>query len=141
MCILALTTGDGTLFDAASIQEEDIIKICVQLGHTHPKGVLWYSVVKSVMLFHSMDKMQVVAHGVIKAMTLHEEPIMFRASPPPASHVRAYMVVIDGEPSGAQHPTTDREGNPQQSPSYCHLTGITPCQLQANLEDLVDDEL
>ena len=41
-CILVLTRGDGTPFDAASIQEEDIIKICVWLGHTHPKGVLRY---------------------------------------------------------------------------------------------------
>ena len=31
MCILVLTRGDGTLFDAASIQEKDIVKICVWL--------------------------------------------------------------------------------------------------------------
>ena len=49
MCILVLTRGDGTLSDAASIQEEDIVEICIQLGHTQPESVLCYSVVKSVM--------------------------------------------------------------------------------------------
>ena len=100
MCILVLTSGNGTLFDAASIQEEDIIKICVWLGHTHPKGVLQYSAVKSVMLFHSIDKTLVTAHGVIKAMTLCKEAIKVRTSPPSATHVRAYMAIMDGEPSG-----------------------------------------
>ena len=51
------------------------------------------------------------------------------------------MVVMDGEPSGAQHPTPDREGNPQCSLSDHHLGGSTPSQLQANLGDFVDIEL
>ena len=98
MCILILTRGDGTPFDATSIQEEDIIKICVQLGYTHPESVLRYLAAKSVMLFHSMDEMLVVAHGVITAMTSHEEAVKVRTSPPSAAHVRTYMVVMDGKP-------------------------------------------
>ena len=42
MCVLVLTRGDGTPFDAASIQEEDIIELCVEMGQTHPKGVLQF---------------------------------------------------------------------------------------------------
>ena len=61
MCILVLTRGNSTPFDAASIQEEDVIEICVWSVHTHPEGVLWYSAVKSVALFHSTDEMLVVA--------------------------------------------------------------------------------
>ena len=34
MCVLVLTRGDGTSFDAASIQEEDIIELCVEMGQT-----------------------------------------------------------------------------------------------------------
>ena len=67
MCIFILTRGDGTLFNASSIQEENVIEICFQLGHTHPKGVLWYSAIESVMLFHTMDELQVMAHVVMKA--------------------------------------------------------------------------
>ena len=72
---------------------------------THSKGVLQYSAVESAMLFHSTDDMLVIAHMVIKAMTLCKESIKHRMSPPSVAHVTAYMSVIDGDPSGAQHPT------------------------------------
>ena len=88
MCVLVLTRDDGTPFDASSIQEEDIIEICIRLGQTHPKGVVQSSVVKSVMLFHSVDEMLVAVHGVIKAMAFHDEPIRLRMSPPSATHAR-----------------------------------------------------
>ena len=109
MYILLLTRGDGRRFDATSIQEEDI-KICIWLEHTHPEGVLWYSTVKSVMLFHCTDDMQLAACGVITMMTLHEELITIWTSPPSATHVRAYMAVMDMEPSGSRHPTPDVRG-------------------------------
>ena len=70
MCLFILNKGDGTLFDASSILEEDVIEICIWFGHTHPEGVLQYSAIKSVMLFHTMDKLQIMAHGVMKASTL-----------------------------------------------------------------------
>ena len=82
MCILVMNRGNGTPFDATSIQEEDIIEICIWLGHTHPKGVLWYSAVESVALFHSVDEMLVMVHRVVKVMTLCEESIKARTSPP-----------------------------------------------------------
>ena len=91
------------------------------------------------MLFHSVDEILVAACGVVKAMTMCEEAVKVRNSP--AAHVRAYTVVMDGEPSGTQHPTPDREGNSQLSPHEPHPGGRTPSQLQANLGDLADDEL
>ena len=51
------------------------------------------------------------------------------------------MVIMDGEPTGVNHPTPDREGNPQHFPRDHHLGGSTPHLLQANLGDLADDEL
>ena len=114
--------------------------IWIQLGYTQPKGVLWYSMVQLVMLFHSTDKMQVVACGVIKAKTLYEEAIKARTSPPSDTHVKVYMAVVNGEPSGTQPLTPDR-GRNQISPSDLHLGGRTPHQLQVNLGDLGDDEL
>ena len=41
-CVLVLTRGDGTPFNATSILEEDIIEICIWLEQTHPKGVFQY---------------------------------------------------------------------------------------------------
>ena len=96
MCLFILTNGEGTLFNASSILEKDIIKICIQLGHTHPEGVLWYSTIKSVMLFHTADELQIAVHGVVKTLMLHDEAIRIRTFPPSATHVRAYMVAVDG---------------------------------------------
>ena len=87
------------------------------LGQTHPKGVFWYSVVESIILFNSMDEMLVMAHGVIKATALCKEPMRLHMTPPSTTHVRACIVVRDGEPSGAQPPAPDREEEPQPSPS------------------------
>ena len=81
------------------------------------------------------------ACGVIKAITLHEEAIRVRTSPPSATHVRAYIAVVYGELSGAQPLTSDGEEEPQLSHSDPNPGGRTPHQLQANLGDLADDEL
>ena len=82
MCVLVLTRSNGTLFDATSIQEEDIIKLCIPLGQTHPEGVLQYSAAESVVLFHSTDEMLVMVCRDIKDMALHEEPIRLHMDPP-----------------------------------------------------------
>ena len=140
MCLFILTRGNGTLFDASSILEEDIIEMCIQLGHTHPKAVLLYSAVESLVLFHTADKLQIVTHGVMKASMLHDEVIRVRTSPPSANHVRAYMAVVGGDPSGTQPPPSDGEEEPHLSPSNPHLGGRTPQHLQANLGDLADNE-
>ena len=97
--------------------------------------------VELVILSHSMDEMLVMAHGVIKAMVLHKEPIRLRTSPPSASHVRAFIVVRDGDPSGTQPPTPYRGRNLCHSHNDPHLGGWTPHQLQANLLDLGDADL
>ena len=122
------------------MEEEDIIKICTWLEHIHPKGVLQYSSIELVIIFHTTDKLQVTACGVVKASMLHEEAIRVRTSPS-ATHVRAYMVVVNGEPSGTQPPTSKGEEEPKLSPSNPHPGGRTPHQLQAYLRDLADDEL
>ena len=60
MCLFTLTKGDGTPFDTSPILEEDIIEICIQLGHTHPKGVFQYLAIELVMLFHTTDELQIM---------------------------------------------------------------------------------
>ena len=126
---------------ASSILEEDVIEICVWLGHTYPKGVLEYSVIESVMLFYTADELQIVVCVVVKAMTLCDESITVRTSPPSATHVRAYMAGVNGEPSGIQPLPPNREEEPPFPLSNPHLGGRTPQHLQANLGDLTDNEL
>ena len=76
-CVLVLTRGDGTLFDATSIQEEDIIELCVEMGQTHPKGVLLFLVTESVILFCSGDEMLATACRVIKDPVSMKTPLGF----------------------------------------------------------------
>ena len=141
ICIFTLTRDDGTPFNASSIQEEDITKICIWLWHRHPKGVLQYFTIELVMLFHTVDELQVMAHGVMKASMLHKEAIRVRTSLPSATHVRAHMVVVNRKPCGAQPLTSKGEEEPQWTTSDLHPGGRTPHQLQANLGDLADEEL
>ena len=51
---------DCTLFDVTSVLEEDIVQLCMTLGHTHPLGVLPFSAMELVALFHTAEEMQQV---------------------------------------------------------------------------------
>ena len=141
MHILVLTKSNGTPFDVTSILEEDIIKICIQLGHTHPMGVLCYSATKSIMLFQSAEDMQCATCRVTKAMVLCEEAITIRASLPSAAHVRAYMAVVGGEPCRIPPPPSEGEEELHLPAGNPHLGGGTLQHLQADLGSLADDEL
>ena len=78
MCILILTKKDGTPFDVTSVLEEDIIKICVRLGHTHPMGV-------------PMEP--------LRQWFYVRKPLLIRASAPSETHMRAHMTAVGGKPS------------------------------------------
>ena len=72
---------------------------------------------------------------------LCDKAIKVRTSPPSATHGRAYMAVVNGEPSGTQPLPSDGEEEPHLFPSNPHLSGRTPQHFQANLGDLTDNEL
>ena len=40
MCLFVITWTDGIPLNAASVTEEDLVEMCVKMGHTHPLGVL-----------------------------------------------------------------------------------------------------
>ena len=102
MCVLAIARGDGTQFDADSIQGEDIVKLCVKVGQAHPKGVLWLLVMELVIAFWSSKEMLAMAHLVTKAMAWHDEPIKLHTHPPSTTHIRAYVAGRNACPSGTQ---------------------------------------
>ena len=58
ICIFIVTRKDRTPLGVTSVSEEDIIEICVALGHTHPLGVLQYLAMESVALFCTTEEMQ-----------------------------------------------------------------------------------
>ena len=57
ICVFIVTRRDGTLLNVTSVSE-DILEICVTLGHTHPLGVLQYSVMELVALLFTTEEMQ-----------------------------------------------------------------------------------
>ena len=89
MCIFIVTRKDGTPLNVTSVSEEDIIEICVTLGHTHPLGVLQYLTMESVALFHMTEGMQQASCGAIKATELQDEPIAIQIMAPSEHHIRA----------------------------------------------------
>ena len=78
LCLVSLTRRDGTLMDASSVSEEDIIEICITKGHTHPLGVLCYSAMEWVVLFCSTDKLQQVTCGIVKQWNCRVKPSLLR---------------------------------------------------------------
>ena len=90
---------DGTPFDVTSVTEEDIVQICVTLGHIHPLGVLQYLATESVALFCMVEELQWASHGAIKVMELCNEPIAIKIVAPMESHIRVYITVGGGYPS------------------------------------------
>ena len=79
--------------DASSISEEDIMEICVKKGHTHPLGVLHYSAIESVILFHTADELMHVSCRIVELMELQDEAITVKAMAPSEAHITAYMTV------------------------------------------------
>ena len=79
--------------------------------------MLLFLAMQSVILFSSGDKMLAVVHKVTKATAWHEESIRLHTSPPITTHLRAYIAMADGQPSGTQSLTPDREEVPQSPPS------------------------
>ena len=124
LCLVSITRRDDTLMDASSISEEDIIEICVTKGHTHPLDVLCYSVMESVVLFHSPDELQCATCGIIKMMEFQGEAITVRAMAPLEAHVTAYIATSHTNPSNRERElhtppqqTLPSRGTPGSSPS------------------------
>ena len=98
LCLVTITRRDDTPMDASSISEEDIIKICIMKGHTHPLGVLCYSTTESVVLFHLLDELQHATHRIIKMTEFRGEAITVRAMAPLEAHVTVYLAMLHTNP-------------------------------------------
>ena len=133
--MVSITRRDGTLMDASSILEEDIIELCVKRGHTHPLGMLHYSAVESVVLFLTTDNLKCVIRAILPGDTkLHDEAITVKTMAPTEAHMSAYATVWHAKPSkGGGRPCTP----PQQTPTG----GETLHCLHVELSDLNNHEL
>ena len=85
--------------DASSISEEDIVELCIRMGHIHPLGVLCSSAMESIVLFSLVDELQRATHAVIRVTELRGEAINIRAMVPSEAHVKAYLAMQCPPPS------------------------------------------
>ena len=120
--------------DASSVTEEDIIQICITMGHIHPLGVLHYSTTESVVLFHSTDELQHTTHGIVKAMEIQGETITVTTMAPSEAYTKAYLATLHLNPSNG-------EGELHTPPEQTPPSRGTLCHLQVELGDLADHEL
>ena len=119
--------------DASSVSE-DIIEIWITKGHTHPLGVLHYSAMESVVLFHSTDDLHCATCRIVKATELGGEAITVKAMAPSEAHTKAYLVTLHLNPSnGMGEPYTP----PQQTPPSRGMLH----HLQMELGDIANHEL
>ena len=133
MCPVLLTRGDGTLMDASCVTEEDIIEICIKMGHIHPLGVLHYSTTELVVLFHLTDELQHITCRIVKATELQGEAITVMAMAPKA-HTKVYLVTLHLNPP-------NREGELHTPPEQTPLSRGMPHCLQAEHGDLANHKL
>ena len=134
LCLVSITRRDDTPMDASSISEEDIIEICIMRGHTHPLGVLHYSTMESVVLFHSPDELQCTTHGIVKTTEFLGEAITVMAMAPLEAHVTAYIAMSHANPP-------NREREPHTPPQETPPSGGTLCYLQVELGNLANPKL
>ena len=134
LLLLTITRGDGTPMDASSITEEDIMELCVRRAHTHPMGVLWYSVAESVILFRSLEDVNHAHHTLLDMMELYNEAIMVRTMALTEAHVATFTAMWCLNPTAG-------DGEPHTPPYETPPSEETPCHLHAQLGDLNDSEL
>ena len=125
ICMFIITRKDGALFDVTSVTEEDVMEICVTLGHTHFLGVLWYSVMESVALFHMTEEMQWASCSAVKAMELWDELIAVWVMAPLEHRIEAYMAIVGGNHSKLQSMPSGVEGDPHSLTGNPHLGANT----------------
>ena len=140
MCMFIIMHTDGTLFDVTSVTEEDIMQICMTLGHIHPLGLLWHLATELVALFFTAEEMQRASCGAIKVTGLCNKPIAIKVVAPTEPHIRAY-VTVGGYLSKQWSPPSEEEDDTNSPTGNPHWGRGTPWCLQAELGDLTDQEL
>ena len=74
-------------------------------------GVLWFSVMELVALFHIVEEMQRASHGAMKTMELHNKSIAVKTIVPSEPQIRAYITVGGGYPFKLQSPPLEGRVN------------------------------
>ena len=117
ICVLTIARGDGTLFNADSLLEEDIVKLCVGMGQVHPDGIVWLTAMELVIAFHSSEEMLAAVCLITSAIVWHDYPIRVHTRPSTAAQIWDYVAVRDRWPCSASVPIPEGGLIPPPLPS------------------------
>ena len=133
LLVVSITKRDGTPLDASSIMEEDIVELCVRRVHTHPLGVLQYSMADSVILFSNVADVHCTQHVLPDVTEFHDEAIATQTMALEQAHVTAFSEMWHLNPATG-------EGEPHTPPYQTPPNEETPHRIHAQLGDLNDSE-
>ena len=132
--VVSIAKRDGTLLDASSILEEDIVELCIGRAHTCPLGVLWYSTVDSVVFLSSATDVNRTQRALLDITEFGDESITIRTVAPTEVQITTFQAMWHSNPMAG---TGELHTPPYQTPP----NEETPCRIHAQLGDLNDQEL
>ena len=134
LLVVSIAKRDGTLLDASSISEEDIVELCVGRAHTHPLGVLWYSMADSVVFLSSAADVNRTQRALLDVTEFRDEAVAIQTMAPMEVQITAFQAMWDSNPmagAGEAHTPPYRTPPNEETPRHIH----------AQLGDLNNDEL
>ena len=134
LLVVSITKRDGTLLDASSILEEDIVELCVRRVHTHPLGVLQYSMADSVVMFSNVAAVNHTQHVLLEVTEFCDEAITTWTMALVQAHITAFIKMWCSNPAAG-------EGELHTPPYQTPPNKETPHCIHAQLGDLNDHEL
>ena len=134
LLVVLITKKDGTPLDASSITEEDIVEFCVRRVHTHPLGVLRYSVVELVVLFGNVADVNRTHRILLDVTEFRDEAITVWTMAPTEVQITTFHSMWHSNP-------TTGDGELHTPPYQTPPNEKTLCRIHAQLGDLNDSEL
>ena len=81
MCVLIATKFNDTPLCSGSFREEDVIELCIKIGHECPKSVLWLSDTEVMPEFKCAFDMVDVTCQLSMVITWQGESVMLQSLP------------------------------------------------------------
>ena len=134
LLVVSIVKRDGTLLDASSILEEDIVELCARRAHTRLLGVLRYSAVDSVVFLNDAAAVDRTQHALLDVMEFGDEAVAIRTMAPTEVQVTAFQTMWHSN-------TVAGAGELHTPPYHTPPNEEMPCRIHAQLGDLNDNEL
>ena len=134
LLVVSIAKRDGTLLDASSISEEDIVELCIGRAHTHPLGVLRYSAADSVVFLSSATDVNCTQCALLDVTEFGDEAVAIWTMAPTEVQITTFQAMWCLNPTAGA-------GEAHTLPYRTPPNEETPRRMHAQLGDLNDDEL